>query len=418
VAQNQLLQVKWVQNGNGWRMTVNPEILTWARNTAGLTADAAARALGFSDTINRSAAERLMALEAGSEDPSRSVLLRMSKAYRRALLVFYLREPPRIGDRGQDFRTVPGGTPPLYNPLLDALIRDIRGRQAAVRALLEETEPSPVDFIGAASMSDPTEDLANRIRERLQFSLDQFRRQATAQLAFGYLRETIEATGVYVLLLGNLGSHHTNISVDVFRGFAVADPIAPFIVINDQDARPAWSFTALHEMAHLWLGATGVSGASIEARIERYCNDVAGEILLPTAEIRALAYLRRAPLAEVIEAVSTFASARNISRAMVAYKLLRANAISESTWRQIADYLRQEWLASRGRQEQEGDSGESGGPSYYVVKRHRLGNALLDVIRRSLAEGIITPTKAAQVLGVKPRNVEPLLHGTLSENGR
>jgi Zn-dependent peptidase ImmA (M78 family) len=221
-----------------------------------------------------------------------------------------------------------------------------------------------------------------------------------------------------VLLLGNLGSHHTNISVDVFRGFAIADPIAPFIVINDQDARPAWSFTALHEMAHLWLGATGVSGASIEARIERYCNDVAGEILLPTAEIRALAHLRRAPLAEVIVAVSTFANARKISRAMVAYKLLRANAISEPTWRQIVDHLRQEWLASRIEQERKGDGGESGGPSYYFVKRHRLGNALLDIIRRSLGEGIITPTKAAQVLGVKPRNVDPLLHGTLSEGGR
>ncbi len=399
-------------------MTVNPEILTWARNTAGLTADEAARVLGFSDTRDRSAAERLIALEAGEEDPSRSVLLRMSKAYRRALLVFYLPEPPRTGDRGEDFRTVPGGTPPLYNPLLDALIRDIRGRQTAVRSLLEETEPQFVEFVGAASMNDPTEDLANRIRERLQFSLDQFRRQATVELAFSYLRETIEAVGVYVLLLGNLGSHHTNISVDVFRGFAIADPISPFVVINEQDSRAAWSFTALHEMAHLWLGATGVSGSSIEARIERYCNDVAGEILLPTAEIRALAHLARAPFAEVMEAISTFASAGKISRAMVAYKLLRANAISEPTWRQIADQLRREWLAIRRRQEQEGDGGESGGPSYYVVKRHRLGNALLDVIRRSLGEGIITPTKAAQVLGVKPRNVDPLLHGTLSEGGR
>jgi len=397
---------------------VNPEVLTWARKTAGFTADEAARALGFNDTRDRSAAERLMALENGEEEPSRSVLVRMSKAYRRALLVFYLSEPPRTGDRGQDFRTVPGGAPPLYNPLLDALIRDIRGRQTTVRGLLEETEPQPVNFIGSASVNDPTVDLANRIRERLGFSLDRFRRQATVELAFSYLRETIEAAGVYVLLLGNLGSHHTNISVDVFRGFAIADPIAPFIVINDQDARPAWSFTALHEMAHLWLGATGLSGASIEARIERYCNDVAGEILLPTAEIQTLAYLRRAPIAEVIEAVSPFANARKISRAMVAYKLLRASAISEPTWRQVADHLRHEWLASRRRQEEEGDSSDSGGPSYYVVKRHRLGNALLDVIRRSLGEGIITYTKAAQVLGVKPRNVDPLVHGTFLEGGR
>jgi Zn-dependent peptidase ImmA (M78 family) len=399
-------------------MTVNPEILTWARNTAGLTADQAARVLGFSDTRHRSATERLMALEAGEEEPSRSVILKMSRAYRRGLLVFYLTEPPRTGDRGQDFRTVPGGTPPLFNPLLDALIRDIRGRQTMVRALLEETEQQPVDFVSSASMSDPTYRLANLITERIQFSLDQFRRQATVDLAFNYLREKIEAARVYVLLLGNLGSHHTNIPVDVFRGFAIADPIAPFIVINDQDARPAWSFTALHELAHLWLGATGVSGASVEARIERYCNEVAGEILLPAAENETLDHLRGAPLAEVIEAISAFANARKISRAMVAFKLLRANTITQMMWRQVDDYLRQEWLASRRRQEEEGAGGDSGGPSYYVVKRHRLGNALLDVIRRSLGEGIITYTKAAQVLGVKPRNVDPLIHGTLLEGGR
>lgn len=398
-------------------MRVNPEILKWARNTAGLSPEDAARALSFSDTRDRSAADRLEAIEAGEEEPSRSVLLRMSKAYRRSLLVFYLADPPPAGDRGQDFRTVPGGTPPLYNPLLDALVRDIRGRQSTVRSLLEETEPLPVDFIASATISDPPEHLARRIRERLSFSLDEFRSQASVEDAFAYLREKIEAAGVYVLLLGNLGSHHTNISSDVFRGLAIADPIAPFIVINDQDVRPAWSFTAFHEFAHLWLGATGISGASIEARIERYCNDVAGEILLPTNEIAAITYLRRASLTEVIEAITTYANARKISRAVVAYRFFQTAAINETVWRQVADYLRQEWIASR-RREDESDAGERGGPSYYVVRRHRLGNALLDVVRRSLGEGILTYTKAAQVLGVKPRNVDPLINGTLLHGSR
>ncbi len=399
-------------------MPVNPEILAWARDRAGLTLDQAAHALQFQDTRSRSAIERLKALEAGEEQPSRSVLLKMAKAYRRALLVFYLAQPPRTGDRGQDFRTVPGGTPPEYSPLLDALIRDIRGRQTAVHGLMEETDTQPVDFIGTATMNNPVEDLVYRATDRLQFSLDEFRRQPDVSRAFSYLRGKIEATGVYVLLLGNLGSHHTNISVDIFRGFAIADPLAPFIVINDQDAQAAWSFTALHELTHLWLGTTGISGTSTEARIERYCNDVAGEILLPTPEIRALSDLRRATIDELINLISSFANARKISRAMVAYKFLRANTITQTAWRQIADRLKEEWLEARRREEQEEVPGGSGGPSYYVVKRHRLGNALLDVIARSLKEGVITPTKAAQVLGVKPRNVDPLLHGTSTEGGR
>jgi Zn-dependent peptidase ImmA (M78 family) len=398
-------------------MAVNPEILKWARDTAGLTAVDAARKLGFSDTRHRTAVERLTALETGHDEPSRSVLLRMSKEYRRSLLVFYLAAPPQTADRGQDFRTVPGVVPPHYNPLVDALIRDIRGRQHTLRGLLEETEPHLVDFIASATMDDDTTALARRITERLQFSLPEFRQQATIEAAFTYLRQKIEAAGVYVLLVGNLGSHHTNISAEVFRGFAIADRIAPFIVINDQDARPAWAFTALHELAHLWLGATGLSGASIEARIEGFCNDVAGEILLPAADLATVTNLRQMPFDQVFEALSTHAAAWKLSRAMVAYRFLRGNVITEGVWKQVVDQLRQEWLATRSRRQQAEETGNAGGPSYYVVKRRRLGNALLDIIRRSLGDGAITYTKAAQVLGVKPRNVDPLINGATLVDG-
>ena len=396
-------------------MRVNPDILIWARTTAGLSLEQAAHALGFNDTRDRTAAGRLQALEAGEEETSRSVLLKMAKAYRRSLLVFYLGEPPRTGDRGQDFRTVPGAQPPLYNPLLDALIRDLRARQAIVRDVAQDTETKPLDFVGTASMEVPPLQLERRITERLQFSLEEFRAQRTQELAFGYLHRKIEEAGIYVLLLGNLGSHHTNIPVEIFRGFAIADPIAPFIVINDRDARTAWSFTALHEVAHLWLGATGVSGESDEAQIEKYCNDVAGEMLLPAADMRALQHIRAMPLAQAVPAITAFANARNVSRPMVAYRLLRVNAVSTGTWRQLATHFRDEWMASRDR---ETTDDREGGPSYYVVRRHRLGNALLEFVRRTLADGAITHTKAGQVLGVKPRNVDPLLQGVSLQGSR
>jgi hypothetical protein len=47
-------------------------------------------------------------MELGDDEPTRPVLLKMAKTYHRPLLVFYLAEPPRTGDRGQDFRTLPG----------------------------------------------------------------------------------------------------------------------------------------------------------------------------------------------------------------------------------------------------------------------------------------------------------------------
>jgi transcriptional regulator with XRE-family HTH domain len=94
--------------------TLNPEILRWARTTAGLSLDEAARVIGLKQAYGASGAERLDALEAGNEEPSRALIIRMAKAYRRSLLVFYLEGPPKTGDRGQDFRTLPGVEPPLY----------------------------------------------------------------------------------------------------------------------------------------------------------------------------------------------------------------------------------------------------------------------------------------------------------------
>lgn len=398
-------------------MPLNPAIFTWAREKAGLSVGEAARGLDFNDTRTRTAAARLTAIETGEEEPTRSVVQRMAKLYRRSLLVFYLPEPPRTGDRGNDFRTVPGAPPPLYNPVLDTLIRDLRARQSIVHSLVEEDE-EPIDFVGSANMQRPPEALARDIEQRLQFSLPEFRRQSTVEDAFAYLRRKIEDAGVYVLALGNLGSHHTNIDAEVFRGFAIADPVAPFIVVNDQDTRAAWSFTALHEVAHLWLGATGVSGATIEAQLEKYCNDVAGEILLPTAEIKeSLAPLKMMSFANALESIGKFASRAKLSRSMVAYRLYKSETIGEATWRRLTDQFRQDWLASQAR-EASAPPKSGGAPSYYVVKRHRLGNLLLDVVRRSLGEGAITHTKAGQVLGVKPRNVDPLLHGSQPQGGR
>jgi len=369
---------------------IRPEILTWARETAGLSLEDAARAVRLKTARGVSGPERLAKIE-GAGDPPRSVLLRMAKAYRRPLLVFYLSQPPRTE--------------------LDALIRDIKSRQGLVRSVVEDEEAEPPGFVGSATMQMPVGELAARMAQHLNFSLNAFRGGKTAEEAFAYLRARIEGDGVFVVLAGNLGSYHSNIPVEFFRGFAVADPLAPMIVINDQDTKTAWSFTALHELVHLWLGTTGVSGTDAGAQIERYCNDVAGELLVPTRELEGLEL--RAGVEGLAASVSEFAEARRVSRSMVAYKLFRSGRINRNVWEGLDAHFRKQWLAAKRRQAEQQRARE-GGPNYYVVKRHRVGDALLGLMRRALDEGIITYTKAGRVLGVKPTNVQPLLaHGPI-----
>jgi Zn-dependent peptidase ImmA (M78 family) len=388
---------------------VNPAVLRWARTTAGLQEAEAAAKINLAAARGQTAEERLQALEEGDEVPSRPLLLRMAHAYRRPLLTFYLSKPPRVVSRGEDFRTLPDEEAAEDEPVLDALLRGIQARQGMVRAALEDEGVTiQHDFVGSASMDDGVDALVENIREQLDLPLTEFRKARTAEDAFDTLRAVVERKGVFVLLVGDLGSHHSALDAEVFRGFALADNVAPFIVINDRDARAAWSFTLMHELAHIWLGYTGVSGGSPEQRIERFCNDVASEYLLPEREAVRLEVNARGSTRELAEQITGFASRFRVSSSLVAYKIYRLGKINVDQWRSLRRYFKQLWLSERERR-RGSDNEDSSGPTYYVVRRHRIGKALLSTTARLMANGDLTTSKAAIVLGVKPNQVSPLM---------
>jgi Zn-dependent peptidase ImmA (M78 family) len=386
---------------------VHHEILHWGRETAGLSAAESVDKLGIGDARGISAIDRLAALEAGKVEPSRTLLLKMAQLYRRPLVTFYMSERPRKGDRGEDFRNVPDRHTDS-EALVDALVRDIRARQRMVRDVLGDDEDTrPLPFIGSMRMGRGVGAVLASIRQVLRVDLSEFRAQSSPESGFALLRSRVEAAGIFVLLIGNLGSYRTAIEVEAFRGFALADDIAPFVVLNDQDAKTAWSFTLIHELAHLWLGTTGISGAFADTQIEKFCNDVAGGFLLPAHELPLLRVDSATDLATTAQRIGAFAEERHLSNSMIAYSLLRAGFITEDSWRALASQFRAQWRKSRDAQRERQRDGD--GPSYYVVRRHRLGRALLHFVSRSMAAGALTPTKAGQVLGVKPRSVAPLL---------
>ena len=405
---------------------INPAILVWARETAGLELEEAADRLDFiKPTDAESAVQRLLAFESGERKPTRNQLLKFASTYRRPLLTFYMKKTPVKGYRGEDFRQAVGRVSRRENSLLDALLRDIRARQEMVKSLLEdEEETRDLPFVGSANVDQGIGPVAASIAATLRFDYERRElRRGDADALFKTLRRKAESAGVFVLLVGDLGSYHTALSVEVFRGFAISDRIAPFVIINDQDARAARSFTLVHELAHVWLDKSGVSGApsldvphSSHDQIERFCNDVAGEFLLPSAALRTqptksdVGNKQRAA-----EFIRTLAEDWSVSEPMAAYRLNRIGLVESMIYRDlVADYTAR-WQHIRRRQREQYRDNE-GGPNPHVVKRNKLGNALLDVVRRTLRDNTLTHTKAAKVLGVKPGSVEPLLRG--HENNR
>lgn len=393
---------------------VNPNILVWARETAGLTLQGAARKIGIKDAYGTAAVDRLAELERGDKEPTRPILISMAHHYRRPLIAFYLDTPPPRGDRGADFRRLSAPPSAENEAIVDTLVRNIQSRQNMVRSLLEEEEEAvPCRFVGILTKRKgvSSTEAAGSLHQVLGPDLTNRRyyEQPSPQDAFTLLRSRAEASGVFVILKGDLGSYHTAIDVDVFRGFAIADDIAPFVVINDKDAVPAWSFTLLHELVHLLLGRTGISGSSHPGLgIEAFCNNAAAEWMLPTQTLDQIE-IDRDDLTKQQQCISEFARLRNLSHTMVAYRLLRAKRIDQQTFVRLRAIFKERWDHERNQQRAKARESD-GGPNYYAVRRHRVGQALLQVTNRLMQSEALSVTKAAIILDVKPSHVSKLLY--------
>lgn len=396
---------------------INPAILVWARESAGLDLNDAAKRLALGASKGESIEQKLLDLESGMRLPTRNQLTKIAKTYRRPLLAFYMTAPPRKGPRGEDFRSTGVEVSPRENALLDALLRDVKARQEMVRGILEDLdEGQPKKFVSSSKLADGVETIAQRISMALRLPTQRASWGRTPDEFFKQLRSTTEALGVFVLLVGDLGSYRSALDEDVFRGFVISDTVAPFIVINDQDARAARSFTLIHELVHIYLGQSGVSGTpesvqgnSESGRIERFCNDVAGQVLLPNsfATQRPLE-LVRGDKASIERYIENTAKRWLVSEPLVALRLRRLGWISTEIYRDLSSLYAARWASSKVSTKAANQLKE-GGPSYYTLKQYKLGDALIDVVRRTLRENRLTHTKAAKVLGVNPPSVEPLL---------
>ena len=146
------------------------------------------------------------------------------------------------------------------------------------------------------------------------------------------------------------------------------------------------------------------------ARIERLCNDVAGEFLLPEGYFRKAGVKFGANDTEAARAcIDLVASRWSVSEPMVAYRFQRTGELTDGPYQTLRQEYHQRWLANV-KKEKAKQKENDGGPSGYVIKYHNLGPALVDVVHRNFKERNLTHTNAARLLGAKAISIPGFLN--------
>ena len=365
------------------RVPVNPELLRWARQRAGLAQE---------DLTARF--KKLPGWEEGETQPT----LKQVEAFARAVHVpvgyLFLTEPLEEPLPIPDFRTFAGRAVTRPSPNLLDTIYICQERQSWYRDFARVAQQPDLDFVGSATIATRPATVAARMSETLGFDLAARRECPTWTDALRLFIRQADETGVLVMVSGVVMSNNRRrLDPAEFRGFALCDPLAPLIFINGADTKAAQMFTLAHELAHLWLGASALSNLDAAPspgfrREEVWCNAVAAELLVPIAAVQAELHDNE-PLPDVL---SRLARAFKVSTLVILRRLLDANWLDRDrfdiAWTQEIARLRT--LAQRG----------SEGGDFYRTTLSRVSRRFARALVVSTLEGQTLYRDSFRMLGV------------------
>lgn len=366
------------------KATVKPVLLQWARRRASLTTVELAHRLH----VNLDRVEEW-------ENTGELTLKQLEEVARVSYTpigYLFLPEPPVEKLPIPDFRTVGGQEVLQPSPNLLDVIHQCQRRQNWYRDYQISVGAEPLSFIGKTKTADSVTKTAGEIRKAIGLEIAARAHIRTWEEALSQMIEKIEDSGILVMKSGVVGNNpHRPLLVEEFRGFALFDEYAPLIFVNGSDTKAAQMFTLAHELAHLWLGESGVSNLyatmSPNIAIEKFCNHVAAELLVPLREFISVWIKANNPLAEARRLAGKF----KVSTLVLLRRALDAGLISQTDFEQHYDEESKRLIDLA--------SGRSGG-DFYLTQKSRLGSRFAQAIIESTLEGRTLYRDAFQLLGV------------------
>ena len=381
---------------------IKPELLVWARKSAGI--DAAAVSSKAKVPL-----DKLKKWEAGESRPSIAQLRKLAEVYKRPLAVFYLAEPPADFQALRDFRRLPEGLLGSESYELRLEVRKAQYRRDAALYIYASLGEKPPEFTAITDVENVPEPLAQQGRARLGIELASQFAWNSEYDAFNGWRRAVDKLGVMIF-------QASNVDVEEMRGFSLALTPLPVIVLNIKDSVRARIFTLLHEFAHLMLREGGICdldeapGSRFQdQQSEIHANMVAGAVLVPRdAPVREAQ--RRFPggRAEWSDEDIDFLSKRfRVSREVIVRRLLIARLATDTFYRQKrAEYAHQFKATTK----------PSGFAPPHVIALSRAGDSFSRLVLAGYASEKLTSSDVSDLLEVRIKHL-PKIEQTLMRSG-
>lgn len=263
---------------------IHNNVLKWARERSHIDIAMLAHKLPVKS-------EKIVEWEEGVSRPTFKQAQKLAKVLHVPFGYLFLPEPPDEKLPVPDLRTVGDRKARQFSVDLRDVIADVLRKQDWYRDYRIEERYERIPFIGKFSLSSSVFEISKDITTLLRLSIAERTEAANWEQFLRLLIDRSEELGLWIMRSGKVGNNTRRIlEVDEFRGFALCDEYAPVVFLNGTDAKAAQIFSLVHELTHLWLGESGISDLELSnedsARlneIERKCNEVAAEVLVPKA---------------------------------------------------------------------------------------------------------------------------------------
>ncbi len=363
------------------RMKVRPELLQWAcRRRQADPAELRKRFPKYDDW------------ESGAKTPTYKQLEDFARFMHIPVGFLFFSEPLDETIPVHDLRTM--GDQKVLQPsdnLLDTIYMcQQRQNWYQTFAMLEGEEPLP--FVGSSTVQSNVETTATEIRTTLSFDIEERQELPNWTQALRYFANQADDLGILVMISGVVRNNpRRKLDPEEFRGFALADKLAPLIFINAADTKAAQIFTLAHELAHIWLGESSLSNVTPDSfsphRIERWCNQVAAEVLVPITSLHE-SFQKDASLADELQRLARY---YKTSTLVLLRRLFEMKALQRGTF---AEHYRYQLSQLKPRS-------IGGGGNFHATLKTRVGQRFGTALVESAFSGETAFTDALYYLGIK-----------------